>query len=247
MARETLRPGARAVFVVCGLCLVGVAVLLGLRTDNDMTSLAALLGGVLLILAAGAGRLPAEIGLQRVTFEDDDAEPGPDYRKDLYDAVRAALPDGGGPERAPEWQPEQPIYWVHELRLRVVVSWAPDESWRIDAKVVKPLAEKAGPDGGVLMITNSDDVEELETALRAVLGERAAVIRWRSPADNDALHRTVHKLRAARTNQVRRLLKTRKLLAGHRLPPLRRTPRRRSSGGQGKRRPSDPDRPGRIV
>lgn len=244
MARETLRPGARAALVICGLCLVGVAVLLGLKTDNDMTSLAALLGGVLLILAAGAGRLPAEIGLQRVTFGESEQD-GPDYRKELYDAVRAALPEGGAPERAPDWKPGRPTYWVHDLRLRIVVSWTPDEPLRVDATVLEPPGEHPGEDGGVLMITNSDETEELETALRAVLGERAAVIRWRSPADNEDLRRTVHRLRAARTTEVRRLLKSR--LSRPKLPQLRRTPRRRSSGGQGNRRSSDPDRPGRVV
>ena len=244
MARETLRPGARAALVICGLCLVGVAVLLGLKTDNDMTSLAALLGGVLLILAAGAGRLPAEIGLQRVTFAESEPD-GPDYRKELYDAVRAALPEGGAPEPAPDWKPGQPTYWVHDLRLRIVVSWTPDEPLRVDATVLEPPGEHTGKDGGVLMITNSEETEELEAALRSVLGERAAVIRWRKPADNDALRRTVHRLRAARTTEVRRLLKSR--LSRHQLPQLRRTPRRRSSGGQSNRRSADPDRPGRVV
>jgi hypothetical protein len=244
MARETLRPGARAGLVICGLCLVGVAVLLGLKTDNDMTSLAALLGGVLLILAAGAGRLPAEIGLQRVAFGESDPAP-PDYRKELYDAVRAALPEASAPERAPDWQPEQPIYWVQDLRLRIVVSWTPDESLQVDATVLEPLGKHGGEDSGVLMITNADETEELETALRAVLGERAAVIRWRSPADNEALRRSAHQLRAARTTEVRRLLKSR--LARHKLPQLRRTPPRRSSGGQGNRRSNDPDRPGRVL
>jgi hypothetical protein len=55
-------------FVATGLGLIGLAVLLALRSANDMTSLAALLAGVLLLVVAGVGRLPGEVGLQRNSF-----------------------------------------------------------------------------------------------------------------------------------------------------------------------------------
>jgi len=194
MARDDLRAGARAAFVAAGLALVGVAVLLALRSVNEMTSLAALLAGVLLLVVGGIGRFPEEVGLQRVSF----AHTPPaarEYRKALYDSVQAALPELAPPSRGADWQPDRPTYWVDELQLRIVVTWAPDDSYRVDVSQIEPGVEP-DPQIGVLLITNVDEVDDIQAALRSQLGERTAVVRWRSPADNEALRRTARDLRA---------------------------------------------------
>jgi hypothetical protein len=199
MAGQNLRVGTRVAFVIGGIALVGVAVLLALQHTSEMTSFAAMVAGALLIVLGGSGRLPEEIGLQRVSFgkaaEPDEAE---DYRKALYDAVREALPELEPPRRGADWHPEQPTYWVDELQLRIVVTWAPDESWRIGVSMVEPMLEKAGPDTGVLLVTNVDEIDDLQSALHDTIGERGAVVRWRSSEDNELLRRTARKLRFSR-------------------------------------------------
>jgi hypothetical protein len=199
MAGQNLRVTTRIAFVIGGVALVGVAVLLALQHTSEMTSFAAMVAGALLVVLGGSGRLPEEIGLQRVAFSkaapDDEAR---DYREALYDAVREALPELEPPRRDADWHPEQPTYWVDEMQLRIVVTWAPDESWRIGVSMVEPAVEQAGPDTGVLLVTNVDEIDDLQTALRASLGERGAVVRWRSPADNELLKRTARKLHLPR-------------------------------------------------
>jgi hypothetical protein len=85
-----LRFGIRVAFGLGGLGLVAAGLLLAFREAGDLTSLGALLVGVLVVVAAGTGRLPREVGLQRVTFgaDDHDAEA---YREalDLQVAVRS--------------------------------------------------------------------------------------------------------------------------------------------------------------
>lgn len=194
MAREDLGAGVRVLFVVSGLGFVGLAVLLALRSANDMTSVAALLVGVLLLIVAGVGRLPEEIGLQRITFGQPPAA-AREYRKALYDAVHTALPELAPPARGHDWQPERPTYWVDELRLRIVVTWAPDNSYRIDVSRIEP-GNPADPNIGVLLVTNVDEIDDLRSALQSQHGQRSAVVRWRSPADNEALRQTAHELQA---------------------------------------------------
>jgi hypothetical protein len=85
-----LRSGIRVAFGLGGLGLVAAGLLLAFREAGDLTSLGALLVGVLVVVAAATGRLPREVGLQRVTFgaDDHDAEA---YREalDLQVAVRS--------------------------------------------------------------------------------------------------------------------------------------------------------------
>jgi hypothetical protein len=78
-------------------------------------------------------------------------------------------------------------------------------SWPASAR----LPEEVGPqrisaqsdsEVGVLLVTNVDDIDDLQAALRSQLGERAAVVRWRSPDDNDALRRTARELQANKGN-----------------------------------------------
>lgn len=194
MARDDLRAGARVAFVASGLVLVGVGVLLALRSANEMTSLAALLAGVLLALVGAVGRLPEEIGLQRVYFGDT-SPAARVYSRALYAAVQAALPELAPPSRGADWQPDRPTYWVDELQLRIVVTWAADDSYRIDVSRIDPGVHP-DPEIGVLLVTNVDEIDDLQAALRSQLGERSAVVRWRSPDDNEELRRTARDLRA---------------------------------------------------
>jgi hypothetical protein len=98
-------------FVATGLGLIGLAVLLALRSANDMTSLAALLAGVLLLVVAGVGRLPEEVGLQRISFGHP-PQAAREYREALYDAVQTALPELDPPIRGHDWQPDRPTGWT---------------------------------------------------------------------------------------------------------------------------------------
>lgn len=194
MVGRRLRALGRAVFIVCGSLLVGVAVVLAVLSDSELPSVAALVTGVLLIVFAVVGELPEEIGLQRIAFARENAARG--YREALYDAVREALPELEPPRRAGEWRPDQPTYWVDELDLRIVVTWAPDESYRIDVSELDPVMRRAGTHSGVLLVTNVDEIGDLQAALRSALGGRGAVVRWRSPDDTDKIRRTAHELRA---------------------------------------------------
>jgi uncharacterized membrane protein YqjE len=194
MAREDLRAGTRAAFVAAGLGLIGLAVLLALWTDHTTTSMAALLAGVLLVVVAVVGRLPEEIGLQRISFGAS-RQTAREYREALYDAVQTALPELEPPSRGSDWHPDRPTYWVDELQLRIVVTWAPDDSYRINVSRIDPAA-LANPDIGVLLVTNVEEIDDLRAALRSQAGERSAVVRWRSPDDNDALRRTARELQA---------------------------------------------------
>jgi hypothetical protein len=82
----------------------------------------------------------------------------------------------------------------------MVVTWAPDDWYRIDVPWIDPAAH-AGSEICVLLVTNLDDIDDyLQTALRSQLGERTAVVRWRSPEDNDALRRKVSELQAHNRN-----------------------------------------------
>jgi hypothetical protein len=181
-----LRPGIRVAFGLGGLGLVAAGLLLAFREAGDLTSLGALLVGVLVLVAAATGRLPREIGLQRVTFgaDDHDAEA---YREALYEAVRQTLPGVDPPSRDTDWHPRRPTYWVDELQLRVVVRWASDRSVHFDISTVESDIVRAGPGVAVLLVTNVDEIDDLQAAVRSHAGERAAVVRWRSTDDNATL------------------------------------------------------------
>jgi hypothetical protein len=188
-----LRPGIRVAFGLGGLGLVAVGVLLAFRRAGDLTSLGALLVGVVVVVAAVTGRLPKEVGLQRVTFGADDhgAEA---YREALYEGVRQALPEIDPPSRDSDWHPRRPTYWVDELQLRVVVRWASDRSVHFDVSTVGSDINRAGHGVAVLLVTNVDEIDDLQAAVRSHVGERAAVVRWRSTEDNATLQRTARGL-----------------------------------------------------
>ncbi|GAA1553681.1 hypothetical protein GCM10009789_03950 [Kribbella sancticallisti] len=150
--------------------------------------------GAVVAVTAASGRLPQEVGLQRVTFgaEDRSAQA---YREALYDAVRQALPEIDPPSRDKDWHPRRPTYWVDELQLRVVIRWAPDRSVHLDVSTVESDLSGTRAAVAVLLITNVDEIDDLKAAARST-GERAAVVRWRSTEDNTTLRRTVRGLGA---------------------------------------------------
>jgi hypothetical protein len=192
MARQ-LRALARTTFIAGGVALVGTAVAIALMSRSELPSVVALLSGILLIVFGSIGELPDEVSHRGVVFgpRHDAAR---DYREGLYDAVRQALPELRPPRRAPDWHPDQPTYWVDELDLRIMVTWAPDASYRIDVSVVDELVQRSEPDVGVLLITNIDEIDDLQAAVRAAVGTRGAVVRWRSPLDTQQLRRTARGL-----------------------------------------------------
>ncbi|HEY3000930.1 MAG TPA: hypothetical protein VGJ44_01155 [Kribbellaceae bacterium] len=198
MGRGRLRALTRAAFIACGLSLIAVAVVLALLSGSELPSVAALLAGVLLIVFGAAGELPAEIGLQRISFSGSH-DSARDYSEALYDAVREALPELRPPRRGPDWNPSQPTYWIDELNLRIVVTWAPDQSYRIGVSAVDraldPAVARTRPGAAVLLVTNVDEIDDLQAALNAALGERGSVVRWRSPTDTDQLRRRAHELK----------------------------------------------------
>jgi hypothetical protein len=190
-----LGPGIRVALGAGGLALVAVGILLAFRGASDLTALGALLVGAVVAVAAVSGRLPREVGLQRVTFGAQDRSAA-GYREALYDAVREALPEIEPPSRAKDWHPRRPTYWVDELQLRVVIRWAADRSVHLDVSTVeKDVADTPGA-VAVLLVTNVDEVDDLQSAVRSRTGERAAVVRWRSPDDNVTLRRAARGLGA---------------------------------------------------
>jgi hypothetical protein len=190
-----LRPGIRAVLGVGGLALVTIGVLLAFRGASDLTSLGALLVGAVVAVAALTGRLPKEVGLQRVSFGAEDQDRVA-YRKALYDAVRQALPEVEPPTRDKDWHPRRPTYWVDELQLRVVIRWAPDRSVHLDVSTVASDVTGTEDAVAVLLVTNVDEINDLQSAVRSQAGERAAVVRWRSTEDNATLRHTARGLGA---------------------------------------------------
>jgi hypothetical protein len=190
-----LGPGIRVVLGAGGLALVAVGILLAFRGASDLTALGALLVGSVVAVAAVSGRLPKEVGLQRVTFGALDRNAA-GYREALYDAVRQALPEIEPPSRAQDWHPRRPTYWVDELQLRVVIRWAPDRSVHLDVSGVEEDVSGTPEAVAVLLVTNVDEIDDLQSAVRSRTGERAAVVRWRSAEDNGALRRTARGLGA---------------------------------------------------
>jgi hypothetical protein len=189
-----LRAGTRIGLGVGGLALVAVGILLAFRGASDLTALGALLVGAVVAVAAVTGRLPEEVGLQRVRFGPDDRSPAA-YREALNDAVRQALPEVGPPSPDSDWQPRRPTYWIDELQLRIVVRWAPDRSVHLDVSTVESDVSGTRDAVGVLLVTNVDEIDHLQAAVRSKT-DRAAVVRWRSTDDNAALRRTARGLGA---------------------------------------------------
>jgi hypothetical protein len=188
-----LRPGFRVALGVGGLVLVAAGVLLAFRGASDLTALGALLVGSVVSVMAASGRLPKEVGLQRVAFGSDDRSASA-YRQALYDAVREALPEVSPPSRDTDWHPGRPVYWVDELQLRVVIRWAADRSVHLD---ISPVDLTGTHDAvAVLLVTNVDEIDDLQTAVRSAAGKRATVVRWRSPKDNPALRQSARRLHA---------------------------------------------------
>ncbi|WP_350275597.1 hypothetical protein [Kribbella sp. HUAS MG21] len=80
-----LRLGVRVALGIGGLALVGVGILLAFREPGGITAVAALVVGAVVAVAAVSGRMPSEVGLQRVTFGSDDRSPAA-YRRAWCDA-----------------------------------------------------------------------------------------------------------------------------------------------------------------
>ncbi len=184
--RRRLHPRARLTLTAGGGVLVLLAIVLAFVRITEVAAIVVLLAGILLLVFAAIGEVPEEIGIRsRVLSQPHD--PAREYRKGVYDAVRAALPDVRPPQRAPDWQPGRPAYQVDELGLRIVVAWARDPSYRVEPSVL------AADGAALLVVTNVTRIADLQLAMRTS-GVRGAVVRWRSPAESDAVHRAIRDL-----------------------------------------------------
>ena len=192
MSGQPVRNSIRAAFTVCGLGLIAAAIVIALRDGSDSISLAALLTGVLLLVIGGTGRLPEEIGLQRVSFD-----PRPNASSNdraLVDVVQHELPalwaiaaDHGGLVIRE--------FWLDELDVPIVMICAPDDWHELDHAALEAVLERTAAARGIVVLTNVEDVGQVESILQARHGDRAAVVRWRSRRDNEALRRAAHRLR----------------------------------------------------
>jgi hypothetical protein len=90
-----------------------------------------------------------------------------------------------------------------------VIEWGPDRSVHPDVSTIRSEVTGTRDAVAVLLITNVDEIDHLEAAVRAA-DERAAVVRWRSAKDNPALgdtarditgrHRQQEAARSTRSN-----------------------------------------------
>lgn len=216
MTGQPVRRSIRAAFVVCGLVLIAAALLAALRYRSDYMAVAALLTGVLLLLVGGTGRLPAEIGLQRVAF---DQSPGTStYHQAMVELVQHELPALAA---LAEEQDRLIIrgYWLDELGVPIVIIGAPEGVGELGQETVETAVRHTTSAGGMVLLTNAGDIEQIRSMLRKHHGERAVAVRWRSYRDNTALRH------AAQT--LTRVLARRRRLA----PPLTPVGPSRTNGG----------------
>ncbi len=202
MCGQPVRTWVRAAFTVCGLGLIAAGIVIALRAGSDSIALAALLTGVLLLVIGGTGRLPEEIGLQRITFE-----PHPDassHHRALVDVVRHELPalmaiaaDNGGLVIRD--------YWLDELDVPIVIICAPDDWHELDRASVEAVLERTAAARGIVLLTNVEDVRRVRSILQSGHGDRAAVVRWRSHRDNEALRRAAQRLSKVLSGRRKRI------------------------------------------
>lgn len=197
MSGQPVRTSIRAAFTVCGLGLIAAAIVIALRHGGESISLAALLTGVLLVVIGGTGRLPEEIGLQRISFDrpadlDRSTDASSDDRA-MVDVVRQGVPallaiaaDQDGLVIRE--------YWLDELEIPILIIWAPDGHWEVDQDALETALRQAAAAGGIVLLTNAEEIHRVASILRSRQDERAPIVRWRSRHDNEALRRAVHRL-----------------------------------------------------
>ena len=206
MCSQPVRNSVRAAFTVCGLGLIAAGIVIALRDRSDSIALAALLSGVLLVVIGGTGRLPVEIGLQRVSFE---SHPDASSRhRALVDVVHRELPgllaiaaDHGGLVIRD--------YWLDELDVPVVLICAPDDWHELDRASVEAVLERTAAARGIVLLTNVEDVRQVRSILQSRHGDRAAVVRWRSHRDNEALRRAAQRLSKVLSGRRKRIARHR--------------------------------------
>ncbi|TDD18596.1 hypothetical protein E1218_25755 [Kribbella turkmenica] len=181
-------------FSVCGLGLIAAAITIALRHGGDSLSLAALLTGVLLIVIGGTGRLPEEIGLQRISF--DRPERGSSYHRAMIDVVQHELPTLSA-TAAEQDSLVVRGYWLDELEVPIVIIWAPDDTHELDQEALQTALQQAAAAGGIVLLTNVEDIQQVRSILRSRHGDRATVVRWRSHRDNESLRRAAQSLGSA--------------------------------------------------
>ncbi|HEY3557147.1 MAG TPA: hypothetical protein VGL05_06785 [Kribbella sp.] len=184
MSGRPVRTPIRAAFVVCGLVLIAAAILIALRNRSDYMSVAALLTGVLLLVIGGTGRLPEEIGLQRVTFD-------PSSRASAYHQTMVELAQHELPLLTAIADEQRRLvirgYWLDELDVPIVIIGAPEGVDELGQDALEAAVRHAAEAGGMVLLTNAGDIEQVRSVLRRRHGDRAVVVRWRSHRDNKSL------------------------------------------------------------
>lgn len=191
MSGQPVRTPIRAVFTFCGLCLIAAAIFIAMRHGGDSISLAALLTGVLLVVVGGTGRLPEEIGLQRVSF--DPRTDASAYHRALVDVIHHEFPAQWA-MAAEHGDLVIRHYWLDELGVPIVIICAPHDLYEVDRAAVEADLEEAAHATEIVVLTNIEDIQLVRSVLRSHHADRATVVRWRSHHDNEALRRAAHRL-----------------------------------------------------
>jgi hypothetical protein len=191
MSGQPVRTWVRAAFALCGICLIAAAILIALRHGGDSISLAALLAGVLLIVIGGTGRLPEEIGLQRVSF--DPRTDASAYHRALVDVVQHEFP-ALWDMAAKDGRLVIRKYWLDGLDVPIVIICAPYDLYEVDQASLESSLQQAGAATEIIVLTNMEDIQPVQSVIRSHHGDRATVVRWRSHHDNEALRRAAHRL-----------------------------------------------------
>ncbi|NIK58424.1 hypothetical protein [Kribbella shirazensis] len=164
---------------------------MGLREQSGYMSVATLLTGVLLLVIGGTGRLPEEIGLQRISFD-------PSSSASSYHETMVALAQRELPALAAVAEEQQRLvirgYWLDELGVPIVIIGAPEGVDELGQDALEAAVRRAASAGGMVLLTNAEDIEQVRSVLRAHHGSRAVAVRWRSRRDNGALWYAAHKL-----------------------------------------------------
>ena len=100
-------------------------------------------------------------------------------------------------------------YWLDELDVPIVIICAPDDSDELDRTEVEAVLERTAAAKGIVLLTNVEDVRRVRSILQSGHGDRAAVVRWRSHRDNEALRRAAQRLSKVLSGRRKRITRPR--------------------------------------
>jgi hypothetical protein len=116
------------------------------------------------------------------------------YDDEIEAALRRLFP-GSRIRRDTEWSRDRPDFWLlvdgRELYLETKHVGS---ATSFSGSSLEALFGQFGTSGRLLVITNAADIHRGRARVEAQLGDRGAVITWRSPADDAGLARTISNL-----------------------------------------------------